>query len=408
MTLNAEERMADLLEMLCQRIEFTTTDDSLREVMRQIIPKGRERDKKNPLIGWATRQFKDNLSEFGRENNAMLWVVAMLKDYLPEIEIYVDEIARGIAIRMKKVNGEKIDEDKFIKFLMDGLSKTLVHELIHDLGIDNEIEVDDYSHMLLDAMKMVWQYIPCPNSNNLVDWKTCLSCDDSEKHETCPLQRIRQDAVPREYEPKKYHVSELLKVRYSFFERRFKTVAGWEEYWPLFWGRAIGWYVASLYDKETREFELNVNAKDLAKFYGLPAEPTDDFVITGHIDILTEADGLVLELKTQYNLKYITKDPNPHHVAQLQAYYTLGLIQFPDVFGKLKALRIVYFGRNWKGSGMPPYKEHTVPKEIADLLTPARWLRASEDTEHPPPIYCPDWMCKNCPHTEMCREEKKK
>jgi len=405
---NAEDVVANLLEKMCERIEFTTTDESLREIMRQIFPKEREKDDKRPLSGWATRYFKENLNEFSRENGAILWVIAMLKDYLPEIEIYVDEIAKGLASHMKAADKE-IDEDKFITFLMDGLSKTLVHELIHELGpIRSEIETEYYAHTLLDAMKMVWQYIPCPNINSLVDWKTCLSCEDSEKHETCPLQRIRQDAVPREYELKKYHVSELLKVRYSFFERRFKTIASWDDYWPLFWGRAIGWYVASLYDKESREFELNVSASDLARFYGVPAESTDDFAITGHIDILTEADGMVLELKTQYNLKYVTKAPNPHHVAQLQAYYTLGLIQFPDVFGKLKALRIVYFGRNWEGSGMPPYKEHTVPNETVDLLTPGRWLRASEDTEHPPPIYCPDWMCKNCPHTEMCREEKKK
>ena len=408
MTLNAEDLVADLLKKACQRIEFTTTSDSLREIMRQIYPKERKKDDKNPLIGWSTRYFKEGLTEVDRENNAILWVIAMLKDYLPEIEVYVDEIAKGVATHMKHTGDAEIDEGKFINFLMDGLSKTLIHELIHDLGVWDETEVDEYGHMLLNAMKMVWQYIPCPNSNGLVDWKTCFACGDSEKHETCPLQRIRQDAIPREYELKKYHVSELLKTRYAFFERRFKTIAGWDEYWPLFWGRAIGWYIASLYGKESREFEVNVGARDLAKFYGVPAEHTDDFVITGHIDILTEADGLVLELKTQYNLKYITKAPNPHHVAQLQAYYTLGLIQFPDMFGKLKALRIVYLGRNWKGSGMPPYKEHIIPKETVDLLTPARWMRASEDTETPPPIYCPDWMCKNCPHTEMCREDKKK
>ena len=391
----------NIFDKMCQRIAFTTSNASLRKALRQIYPRAREDGK---TVGWTTLFFKDKIGDLDKEDDIVGWTIALLKDYLPDIEVYVDEICRTVALHMDLIG--KNDEDEYIKFVIRMLNEVFVHELIHELGfIINEEEVQDYTTALFEAMKMVWHYIPCPNTNELVTWDVCLACNDFDKHETCPLQRIRKDAIPRQYEQKKYHVSELLKARYSFYERRQKTIAGWSEYWPMFWGRAIGWYVASLYEEKSREFELNVAAKDLAEFYGVPVEPTDDFTITGHIDILPYEDGLSLELKCQYNLKYVTDAPNPHHVAQVQAYWVLGQIQFPEIFSKVKQLRITYYGRNWKGASVPPYKEHVVPMEKIDLLTPARWMRESEDTNKPPAIYCPDWLCRICPHKSLCRED---
>jgi len=396
-------KMEDILDRMCQKIEFITSKESLRKVLRQVYPSSKE----DKTVGWTTAFFKDNIGRADKEDDLVGWTIALLRDYLPDIEIYIDEICRVVALNMKLIG--KNDEDDYIRFVIQALNEVFIHELIHELGfIVNEDEVEDYTTAIFDAMKMVWHYIPCPLKNDLVTWDICLACNDFEKHETCPLQRIRMDAIPRQYEPKKYHVSELLKVRYAFYERRHKTIGAWEDYWSMFWGRAIGYYVASLYKEEVREVELNVHAKDLAKFYGVSVETTDDFLITGHIDILPYEDGLCLELKSQFNLKYVTNAPNPYHCSQILAYWVLGQIQFPEIFSKVKQLRIEYYGRNWRGTSMPPSKEHIIPMENIDILTPARWLRMTEDTNTPPPIYCPDWLCKSCEHKELCKDDKEK
>ena len=326
---------------------------------------------------------------------------------IPDMEIYVDEVARAVAFALRGKGfidaDENVQEEMFKEVMVDAMSEVLVHELCHFMGLHSEKAVDQAVKAIFDSDTMGWHLIACPKHHEPVTWPTCLACDDFEKHEKCPLQRVRQESTPRLYTPQLYHVTELQKIRYAFYERWNKTISSWDDWWAMFWGTAIGHYIEGLYPEGYQEFEFNVSGEDLAKFYGVEPSELDNFVVTGHADIVDKDIGLVIELKTSHSLKYVKDGPNPNHRWQIQAYYTLGLIEFPEIFEKLKEIRIVYYGRTWRGAKLPPSVEHTVPMQTIDLLTPARMMRESELSGMPPAMRCPEWLCRYCKSTTLCK-----
>ena len=321
------------------------------------------------------------------------------------------------------------EEAAFRLVMATMLSETVCHELCHEFGVWDEEQVDgaidalmrEPDDVLVDkataaemvkglyAGTMVLRWVSCPNTHGLVDWDACFECDDFDKHPTCPLRRIRMDAAPRTYTDKRYHVSELGKVRYAFYDRNCENVWDWQDYWAMMWGRGFGDYVEMLYEKEDKEasqFVFETTAEQLCALYGVEPDEYDDFIVIGHADVnAVELDGLLMELKTQHNLKYVANAPNPGHVFQLQAYYTLMCAQYPEKAKKIKELRLVYFGRTWRGKGLAPYIEHVVPMDVIDLRTRARMMRMSEETRMPPEMRCEDWLCRYCDNKASCRAD---
>lgn len=372
------------METLKQRAEFVIKSHSFRSMVRRYYNLPPDSD----TIGWTLTLFK--------------------KFEIPDMEIYVDEVARAVAfaLRMKGFTDadDNVQEQMFREVMIDSMSEVLVHELCHYMGIHSEKEVDEAVKAIFESDTMTWHLIACPKHNEPVSWPTCLSCDDFEKHPTCPLQRVRQASIPRLYTPKRYHTTELQKIRYAFYERWHKTISSWDDMWSMFWGTAIGHYIEGLYPEGYQEFEFNVQAADLAKFYGVEPSELDDFEVTGHADIVDKDIGLVVELKTSWSLKYVKDGPKPNHRWQIQAYYTLGLIEFPEIFGKIKELRICYYGRQWRGKSLPPSVEHTIPMSTVDLLTPGRMMREAEETGIPPSLRCEKWLCSYCKSKDLCRD----
>lgn len=372
------------MESLKQRVDFVLKSHSFRSLMRRYYDMPVDSD----TIGWTLTLFK--------------------KFEMPDMEIYVDEVARAVAFSLREKGfidaDENVQEEMFKEVMVDAFSEVLVHELCHYMGIHSEKAVDEAVKAIFDSDTMGWHLIACPKHHEPVSWPTCLKCTDFEKHESCPLQKVRQASIPRLYTPKLYHVTELQKIRYAFYERWNKTISSWDDWWSMFWGTAMGHYIESLYPEGYQEFEFNVSAADLAKFYKVEPSEIDDFVVTGHADIVDKDIGLVIELKTSWSLKYVKDGPNPNHRWQIQAYYTLGLIEFPEIFEKLKAIKIVYYGRQWRGATLPPTVEHTVPMQTVDLLTPARMMRESEESGIPPSLRCPEWLCRYCKSKDLCNQ----
>lgn len=391
----------ELFNKFCQRIDFVMKSASFRNYLMR---RARE------LYGMPNEEGEDDI---------VGWTVNVNYIIPPDIEVYIDTMARVAAEGLKELDIYDEAGESYSIIMQDMFSEVVIHELLHQFVLlwdedkvynavdailsspsENPAVIEAFNSLFKGTMVMKW--ISCPKTNGLVNWDTCFQCDDFTKHPMCPLQRIRKNATPREYTEGRYHVSELYKPRGAYYERWHPTVWDWDEYWAMLWGRGFGDFIESLYPEGQSQFEFDVPAADIAKFLGIEPSEYDNFSVLGHADVVSTDDGLVLELKTQWSLKYVVDAPNPIHRWQLLAYWTLGLIQFPETFSKIEELRLVYFGRTWRGRTMPPYKEHIVQKETVDLLTPGRIMRKHETTSSPPQLMCPEWMCKKCQHKALC------
>jgi len=298
--------------------------------------------------------------------------------------------------QLAEIYGEPVLEDILINDMIKIINTAVVHELIHEYTeipeSADEDRVTKATIALVDAAKMTWHWIPCPKKNGAkVTWMECLACKDYEKHPSCPLRAIRLDAYPRQYEYGRYHVTELENPRRSYFEREIQYSKEWRSYWSLFFGRAVGFYVESLYAQHKTEVELEID-------YG-------DFKVVGHADIIDEDYGAVLEIKCYHTLRHIIRrgEADPRHEFQARAYYTMLKHAKPYIAKDIKKVRVIYFGR----TGTKQYQEFDVPVEEVDLETPARILHEALKRGEPPEQMCPEWMCKTyCPKEirKVCKD----
>lgn len=324
-------------------------------------------------------------------DDAAGWCSVLIKKDLPDIEIYIDEVARELHAALK--DKEIIDEEIFRIYFSESMSLILLHELIHYYGkVENDDKIENAVDILTKDLYMTWHYIKCPKVQSNVSWIECLECSDADKHETCPLHKIRLDAQPRKVEKGVYHISELSFLRYSYFARITPYADDWDSYYDMFFGKALGWYIESKFAEHQREVELDIHASRLRG-----GTQEDDFHVIGHADIIDEGDGQGIELKFYYALDFVLKNnrADPRHEFQLRSYYTLGKILKPYMFDKIKKLKVVYFSKT-KGRGKPRYKEYEVPLEEVDILSSARILYEAEKAGKPPKGHCDPWMCRYC------------
>ncbi len=346
------------------------------------------------------------------ENDVIAWCAIFLKEMLPDIEIYVDKLAIGIASRLRMQG--MLDEKTFIEHFIAALDISLLHEIIH---LEGKTKDEDQVNAMCEAVarhlafevNMGWTYIPCPATGGYVTFEQCVECDDLKKHPQCPLQKIRQDAHDsnRQYTLGRYHVSEVIKPRYAFYERQHATTRGWDDYWAMFLGKAIGYFIEGRYPDGDSEYEFEVKLSDVVALLGRESEPEDEeIVILGHADIADHANKLLLELKTMENLKYVKEGAKPEHIFQTQAYYTLGRVQEPEMFDNLNGARIVYISRARGYKRVPRYIEHKVEMELLDFVDAARTLHNAVKSDKAPPATCPDWLCRYCGHGGNCRADE--
>jgi len=352
---------------LFDRIEFVFQHESLRRILNEYegfgpLPKN--------MVGWSSK---------------------FRKRQLPDIEIYIDALVIGAMTGIRE-KGLKPSEGLLSAVITEMISAVLIHELVHDLTDDaDEGRVCAATEaMTRPVMAMGWKLIPCPNKNqSLVTFSECLACDDEHKNEECPILRIRQAAYPRTDRANEYHISELEFLRKSYYTRLFEHSKSWTDYGPFFFGNAVGAYIASLFGIKKAEVDLRVD-------FG-------EYFITGHVDVLDDEDGRIIEIKCYQNLTYIIKGgkPSPMHEFQARSYLTLAKMQRPDLLRNLKHIYVFYVGKN----GLPWWKDYKVPKEDVDLKTPADTLHNALKMHIPPSKTCPSWLCKLCEYRDHCEED---
>lgn len=330
------------------------------------------------------------------------WCSIFRKQLLPDIEIYLDVIMRELYKYLRE--NDEYSENMYRHWLTTFLTEMVVHELIHyDSNTSNEYLVSNAVRAILsekpeDAF-MVWGFIPCPRLHRDVTWAECLSCEDDIKESVCPLLKIRQDAFPRTDRPNEYHVSELQFLRQSYYGRRLPYSKSWNDYWSWFFGKAVGYYVASLFGTKQGEVSLRLEYDDI--------DENDLVFNTGHVDVLDDRIGILYEFKCYKTLTYIVADgkPDKRHEWQARAYYTMAKKSRPDLLRNLKKVMVVYFGR----TGKLQYKEFEVPMEEVDLWTPTSILHHSLKNAKPPKQLCDaPWLCKSyCDYRGICKKEQK-
>jgi CRISPR/Cas system-associated exonuclease Cas4 (RecB family) len=345
------------------------------------------------------------------ERDAVAWCALFIKEMLPDIEIFIDDLAIAITAQLRRIG--MLHEEYLIKYLIEGINLSLIHEIIHFEGDEmDEEKVRSMTDAVVRALEvdMTWTYIPCPATGGYVTFEMCMDCNDLEKHETCPLLAIRRDAHEgnRQYTLGRYHVSELLKTRNSYYGRRHETVRGWDDYWFMFLGKAIGYFIEGNYPEGSQEFEFEVNLADIVKLLGVEPDPVDEEItILGHADVVDREQRLLLELKTIESTYYVKDRAKPEHIWQTQAYYTLGLVQEPELFERLNGARVVYISRaKPRNKQLLRYKEHEVELETLNFVDAARRLHKALMNEAPPEFDCPKWLCNYCDYGKQCREDQ--
>ena len=347
---------------------------------------------------------------FGIEmpNEAMGWCGEAIIKLLPSVEIYIDNIARSTAAYLRARNN--LTEDEFIKHVTFAIDSTVLHELIHEMGetLDEEgVEaMCDAVYAFLNV-NMVWKSIACPLKGEPIAWETCMACNDHDKAPECPLQQIRIDAYPRQFQIGRYHVSELWRVRNAYYDRRTMSTKSWAEYWDLFIGKAIGWFIEAHYPKDFGEYEFEVPLTKIVEFFGMDPDPVDaEITILGHADVVDFANKILLELKTTAGMEHVQEEAKGEHKFQLLSYYLLGLIQVPDMFRELRSARLVYLGKTFsRGKGTRRYVEHEIPLSTPNFVAEVRMLHVALKTGKPPNTECPSWMCRYCDGVAECQAE---
>lgn len=253
----------------------------------------------------------------------------------------------------------------------------------------------------------IWLWIPCPKKNGAhVSWDTCLSCSDAEKHEQCPLLAIRADSTPRGYKPGIYHCTETKSPRRAWFNRTTDYVKGW---FPLdtidfFIGKSIHDRIQKFYPRHITEVRVWKDYKD--PVYG-------DFKGTGSVDVVDTLNALLLEIKSIMSLKWVIARGKPidDHVYQANVYYEWGMYSRPDMFEKLKQIKIVYICKTKYGPTR--YKEFDEPfTPPLGLEQNIRALHKSIMTGIPPKQLCKGlkkptagkFPCGWCNSFEKCLE----
>lgn len=363
-----------------QKISWIPKDKSFRQMMAKMLGIDNIPD---DVVGWCS----------------IFW-----KEAIPDIEIYIDEMAKWIALELKAKN--KLSDNNLLTYLRYALTMSIIHELIHLFGkVKNESAVQWITDRLIEDAWLGWQFIPCPLKNEEnVTWIECLQCEDDMKHPSCPFKNIRIDAQPRKLEKYRYHVTELRTPLQAYWQRTGSTYArAWNEYYDMMFGKALGYYEESLYPQHCREIELEW-------------KHPDGFSVVGHVDMYLEDTGRLVELKFYYSTYHIAKEnkAQPDHVFQAQAYYTIGKKTKPWLFRNCKRITIVYYSK-MKGRSTPRRIEIDVPLIEVDLETPARILYEAERDGVPPLKHpckqCKEWRNKYCryficPHHPKFGKEK--
>lgn len=342
--------------MQAYKIRFTTLDRAfLKEAARAFdVRTGRKR---------------------GRATIAMY--LGDIKRAMPEVEFYLDEAGRTLVHPSPEILAALIND-------------AIIHEDCHAEGF-NERQTRAAVKTLGNLLKpMVWKLIKCQKTGGNISWDECLRCSEAEKHDDCPILPIREFARERDYKENVYHVTELTHPRRSFFNRTIGYAKGWtdDSYVAFLIGRATHRAIQSSFSK--RELEIRV-----ARDFG-------GFMVVGSADIISE--GTLYELKTYASLATLIKRgrPEPDHVWQALAYYSLLRASQPWLARTIKTIKIIYLGKT--GRGAKQYKEFKFkPKDISDeILSRTTALHEALKSGTPPAEKCPAWLCNYCEYTESC------
>lgn len=354
-----------------QRISWVPKDESFRQMMAKMLGIDKIPD---DAVGWCS----------------IFW-----KEAIPDVELYIDDMAKWVAMELKLQN--RLTEKNLMVCLRYALTMSLIHELVHLFGhVKNERAVQWITDNLIRDAWLGWHFIPCPlKDGQFVTWVECLGCDDATKHPSCPFRNIRIDAQPRIVRPFEYHVTELLTPLQSYWNRSgAKYARSWEDYYDMMFGKALGWYLESKYPEHCREIDLRW-------------EHPDGYTITGHADLYLDDVGNLVELKFYYTTIHLQKSgkAQPDHIFQVQAYYTLGMKTKPWLFKNIKKITIVYYSK-LRVRNRPRRVEFDVPLKELDLEIPARILYEAEKSKTAPLAHrcpqCKEWRSKYCKYF-MCQ-----
>lgn len=214
--------------------------------------------------------------------------------------------------------------------------------------------------------------INCPIRQEVVSARECIRCG------LCLppgiLKRLFKDI---EFEPNRYGVTELVTpcIRRSYFARKLDKSYTLKDLYILGRGRAFhSWF---------NEFFSMNEVKVVKRF--------KNFSIVGIVDALeqTEEGTVMYEIKS---VTRIPKVPYPHHVTQLQAYYSLARETF-----EVDRLVLVYLSMN-------DFTTFQVEKKdvMKDLYRRARILHNAILKDVPPPIE-DTTTCFFCPFRSTCQ-----
>lgn len=304
-----------------------------------------------------------------------------IKNMMPDIEVYIDEIGRILVHRSPEKLAEIITE-------------AIVHENCHGEKFNErqaraavralrELSREQpETKRLKRALKpMTWKLIKCPKHKRNVTWEECLRCKDAEKHPSCPDFAIRSRSTQRDYKPGVYHVTELVYPRQSYFNRKYDIAKAWTDspaYMRFFMGKAFHKFYQEAF--APHEVEIHV-----ARDFG-------NFEVTGSADVV--AGGMLRELKTHGDLGRVTRwGPSPEHIWQAQAYYSLLKTTQPELARDVKKVKILYAGLTRADTWL----EFDVPlKDITDdIRARAKVLHEALKANEPPTQYpCPEWLCR--------------
>lgn len=273
---------------------------------------------------------------------------------------------------------------------------------------------------------MTQMLVKCPKTGSNVTWDECLPCKD--KTPECPPLSIRKSSRPREYLPGVYHVTELIHPRRSYFNRVIAFAKGLDpnNYMDFIIGIAIHRFIQRGF--KPNEVEIKVSR-----------EFPDGFIISGSIDVIS--DGVLYDFKSTASLYFRIKEnaPDPDHVFQTQAYYSLLKHQNPELASQIKRIRIVYLGKKpermkmdalvrrarsliknptsanhireivseidkIKSARLTRYKEFDFePKDITkELVKRGAVMHESFKSFTPPADLCPAWLCGYCDYVRPC------
>jgi len=212
----------------------------------------------------------------------------------------------------------------------------------------------------------------CPIRGGAVTVDECLKC------QAClPEPILRKLFKDVEHEPNRYGVTELVSpcIRKSFFARTSNFYPSLKDLYILGRGNAFHNWFNEMF--QGREIKLVKHFKD--------------FSIIGIVDGYHETkEGIVL-----YEIKSVTRiplTPYPHHVTQIQAYYSLAKENM-----EIDKLELIYLGMN-------DFARFQVEKKnvLPFLVERAKILHKALQENKPPSIQ-DTTQCFYCPFRARCQ-----